>query len=136
MHRTAAVVLAVFASLALPQGSPVSPRPAHAAVMQTTWVKELLEFLCALYKAWGGDCAEFLNETDAIARCISIWNAYGHTLPDPYPEESPIQSHAELVAHLEALEAHLDDPGNTLGTSDDADLRGLIHEILKEAGAR
>jgi hypothetical protein len=92
--------------------------------MPSSWVDWLMELLCRIYKEWGGNCADLgLTPTDAIKQSLDTFNNNGlPSFPDPAKEE-------EFFNTVDAIEAHLDLPDNSLTTEDDEKLRQLIADM-------
>lgn len=94
-----------------------------------TWDEWLHWFLCELYKALGGDCADLTGTSpDRIKKVAQQYKDKGP------PSFSTPAEKADFLKLLDNLEDHLDKPENTLDPQDDADLRQLIADLRKDVG--
>jgi hypothetical protein len=94
-----------------------------------TWTDWLLELLCRLYQAWGGDCKDF-NGSPATAITL---------LQDEYtrngaPSFASQKDKDDVLAGLSALETHLALQDNTLTSGQTAALTQLIADLRKDLG--
>src|SRR5690348_16430269 len=94
----------------LPQGGCVGDGMADDP---TTWVQQLWDVLCKMYRAWGGDCRDLgPNPSDWVN---ADEGAYGTKGAPEFPGSAAKQAFLELLTTLETL---LDEPDNTLGPTD------------------
>jgi hypothetical protein len=103
--------------------------PENAQMPTPTWTDWLLELLCRLYKAWGGDCRDF-NGSPATAITL-LQGAYGQNGLPNFPTQ---KDRDDFINTLDALEAHLALSGNTLTSGQNASLNQLIADLRKDLG--
>lgn len=91
------------------------------------WLAMLKEFLCRIYREWGGDCGELA--TDISERIVAVVTTYNDRGAPEFPSEKARSDYLELLTELEG---HLDQAGNSLSTEDDASVRALISNLRNE----
>jgi hypothetical protein len=94
-----------------------------------SWIDDLLDVLCKIYKSFGGDCSDF--EGDPHKAVTLVVDAY-HTQGAPV-FKTP-QEKAAFLALLDELEALLAMPANSLAPADTLSLTVLIAELRKDIG--
>ena len=78
------------------------------------WMKELWDYICELYKLWGGDCKELPPRPKAKELADSIWALFG-TFGAPDTTKPGELDH--LLAVLKDIESHLLDQDNGLDSA-------------------
>ena len=88
------------------------------------WLQKLLDLLCELYKRWGGKCEDL--ETDPADRVMQLNSHYQTEGPPPTSE------HPKTIEVLDALDAHLADPANSLNQNTIDVLKDLIAALRND----
>jgi hypothetical protein len=95
-----------------------------------SWIEDLLEILCKLYKFWGGkDCSVFGGDPHTAVTVM-----VGTYAKDGAPVFATPAAKADFLALLDALEALLALPGNSLSGADNLALITLIADLRKDIG--
>lgn len=94
-----------------------------------TWEQILWDFLCAIYQAWEGDCAELVPRPGYP----------GQKLQDVYdlegaPEFSDENAKQLFIDTVNAVLAHLALPGNTLTHGQHNQVTSLMQALLADLG--
>lgn len=94
-----------------------------------SWIDDLLEALCRIYKLWGGDCSDFDSDPHkAVELVIGAYQKFGVPIfPNP-------QSKDECLKDLDSLEDLLAMPENSLSPADNAALTTFIADMRKDIG--
>jgi hypothetical protein len=91
------------------------------------WYEVFQQFMCQLYKAFGGDCSDL--DWSAGAGPTSL-----QTIRDEFEEQGPPtfetqEESDQFLSTLEGLEAHLGSPEATISQALAADVRELVDDI-------
>lgn len=93
----------------------------------SSWIDALLEILCKIYQAMGGDCSDFEGDphkaVTVVCGAYSTWGAPKFNNPGDL---------SDFLSLLGELETQLALPGNTLSGSDNAALATLIANLRKD----
>lgn len=92
------------------------------------WMKELWDYICELYKLWGGDCKELPPRPKAKELVDSIWSLFG-TFGAPDTSKPGELDH--LLAVLKDIDGHLEDEDNGLDPDVNESLLDLTAAIRK-----
>lgn len=93
---------------------------------EPTWEQAMWDFLCALYRALGGDCADLAPRPtlpDPIYEVKALFETDGEP---SFPTE---QDELKFLALLDDIDAHLALPGNSLSSTASDDLTTLVAAI-------
>lgn len=94
------------------------------------WLDWLRELLCKIYKEWGGDCdVDFPQAASGwVTKVAAAYSQNGApTFTDPLKKQ-------QFLDLLDALEAHLKLPGNSLSSSDTNTLIAMIAGLRSDLG--
>lgn len=89
-----------------------------------TWQQLMLRALCAAYKIWGGDCAEFLDPKQAANLVLAAYARGG------VPTFSSAKERNAFLENLGELKALLAMPENSLPATQTDDLDNMIENLL------
>jgi hypothetical protein len=88
------------------------------------WLQQMREWLCEMYKFWGGHCAELPFD---VPQRISFLNSlYQEQGPPPLTTQPQID---EFLVLLEVIYVELGSPSNCLPPASTAELRTLIQSL-------
>ena len=94
---------------------------------KSSWIDDLLELLCRIYKAWGGDCSDFEGDAHkAVVKLVGVYSTLGA------PTFTSPAARLDFLKQLDGLAAHLDLAENSLEPSDTIALLGLIENLRKD----
>jgi hypothetical protein len=97
--------------------------------MPPSWLDLLMDMLCQIYQAWGGDCADLsTNPSKRIGQVIDEYTTEG---APSFPNPTALANFLQLLTDLSDL---LDNPANSLSTADTNHLRDLIKDLQTDLG--
>jgi hypothetical protein len=93
--------------------------------MPADWLADLREYLCRIYKEWGGDCATlpFMVEP----RVAALWDCFNAKGVPALADQNKRDAYRKLLVDTRDC---LDRPENTLETAVDSSLRSLLDTLL------
>jgi hypothetical protein len=96
---------------------------------QPNWHELLLQILCQIYMAWGGDCADLgVTPWESISTLTQTYRERGA------PHFETAADRAAFLARLDELEDLLASPHNDLDPGDDQRLRDLLGNLREDLG--